>query len=41
MLRDRVAIASRVEADIGATDRAGAVHPPHRRRAVVILLENV
>jgi hypothetical protein len=41
VLRDDVPIASRIEADIAAADEAGAVHQPHRRRAVIVLPEDV
>src|SRR4051794_5720661 len=41
MLRDDVPIRSRIEADTGPADQAGAVHQPHRGRAVMVLPENV
>src|SRR5258708_6879782 len=41
MLRDHLPVASRIEADIGAVDQAGAVHQPHRRRAVDVLPQHV
>jgi hypothetical protein len=34
MLPDDVPVAARIEADIGAADHTGAVHQPHRWRAV-------
>jgi hypothetical protein len=34
-------VAPRIEAEIGAADQAGAVHQPHRRRAVGVLPEDV